>query len=60
VAGGLRSGAISPSQLPVEVINRKGVLYALDNRSTLALRRGGVDPANWTFRDMTGNPALEA
>jgi hypothetical protein len=59
VAAGLRSGAISPRRLPVEVVNRDGALYALNNRSTLALRRGGIDPADWTLRNVTGNPAVE-
>jgi hypothetical protein len=59
VAAGLRSGATSPSELPVEVIRRGGETLALNTRSTLALRRAGVDRADWVIRDATGNPAAE-
>lgn len=59
VATGLRSGSINPSALPVEVLRRGGETLALNTRSTLALRRGGVDPADWAIRDVTGNAVAE-
>ncbi|WP_445148359.1 RHS repeat-associated core domain-containing protein [Baekduia sp. Peel2402] len=59
VASGLRSGAIKPSELPVDVIKRRGELLAVNTRSTLALRRAGIEPSRWTIRDMTGNEAVE-
>jgi len=60
VAEGLRSGAIGPSQLPVDVVGRGGQFLALNNRSVLALRRAGVDLENWVVNDLTGNAAAEA
>ena len=59
VSAGLRSGQISPEQLPVEVIRRGGETLALNTRSSLALRRGGVRRSDWTLRDVTGDPAAE-
>lgn len=59
VASGLRAGSISPSDLPIEVIRRGGETLTLNTRSTLALKRGGVDPADWVVRDVTGNAARE-
>lgn len=59
VASGLRSGAIKPGGLPVDVINRGGNLLSLNTRSTLALMRGGVDPADWVLNDVTGDAFLE-
>lgn len=59
VASGLRSGAIKPGELPVDVINRGGNLLSLNTRSTLALMRGGVDPADWVLNDVTGDAFLE-
>jgi RHS repeat-associated protein len=60
VAEGLRSGAISPSQLPIDVVNRAGQFISLNNRSVLALRRAGVDLESWVVNDLTGNAAAEA
>jgi len=59
VADGLRSGAISPAQLPVDVIVRNGQPLAMNTRSLLALRRAGIDPKDMVFRDKTGNRKLE-
>jgi RHS repeat-associated protein len=59
VAAGLRSGEISPAMLPVNVIRRDGELLAMNTRSTLALRRGGIDVEGWVIRDVTGVPIWE-
>jgi hypothetical protein len=58
VAAGLRSGAISPDQLPLQVITRDGVTYTLNNRSLMALRQAGMEPTVLT--DVTGVTAHEA
>ncbi len=52
-------GRIDPSELPIHVVRRNGHTLSLNTRSTLALRRGGVDPSRWTIRDMTGDPLFE-
>jgi hypothetical protein len=38
VVSGLESGSIKPSQLPVIVVTRNGIKYAINNRSLMALR----------------------
>jgi RHS repeat-associated protein len=58
VASGLRSGAISPDQLPIQTITRKGVTYTLNNRSLMALRQAGFEPT--VVKDVTGNAYFEA
>ena len=46
VAKDLRSGKISPDDLPVEFVVRNGERIALNNRSLTALRRAGMQPTN--------------
>ena len=58
VAAGLRGGAISPSQLPIQTITRNGVSYTLNNRSLMALRQAGLEPT--VVQDVTGNAFFEA
>lgn len=53
VANGLRSGRISPDQLPIEFIVRKGQRIAVNNRSLTALRRAGLQPTRTI--DVTGD-----
>lgn len=57
VAAGLRSGAISPNQLPINVVIRDGVSYTLNNRSLMALRLAGQEPT--VVNNVTGNPVFE-
>jgi hypothetical protein len=57
VAAALRNGTMSPDQLPLNVITRDGVTYTLNNRSLMALRRGGQQPT--ILNDMTGHPEWE-
>ncbi len=52
VAKGLRSGKLSPDQLPIEFIVRNGERVALNNRSLTALRRAGMQPTK--LIDRTG------
>lgn len=58
VVQGLRSGAISPESLPIEMIVRDGQKIALNNRSLLALRRAGIEPK--VIVDKTGIPKYES
>ena len=57
VVAGLRSGAIKPDQLPIEVIIRDGVQYTLNNRSLRALRAAGLEPT--IVKNVTGQIAAE-
>jgi RHS repeat-associated protein len=59
IAGALRSGAVKPSEMPVGTITRDGNPLILNTRSSLALLRGGINPADWTINDMTGDPFYE-
>lgn len=59
VAGGLRAGKIGAADLPIDVIVRNGETIGLNTRSMLALRRGGIDPADWLLNDVTGVPGME-
>jgi filamentous hemagglutinin len=58
VASGVRSGAISPDELPIQYVVRDGQNIAINNRSLLALTRAGVDPT--VTVDVTGDPFAEA
>jgi RHS repeat-associated protein len=57
VAAGLRSGAINPSQLPLQTITREGITYTMNNRSLMALRQAGMEPT--VLKDVTGNAFFE-
>jgi hypothetical protein len=59
IAGALRSGAVKPSELSVGIITRDGNPLILNTRSSLALLRAGVSPADWTINDMTGDSFYE-
>lgn len=58
VASGLRSGAISPDELPIQYVARDGQNIAINNRSLLALRRAGLDPT--VTVDVSGDAFAEA
>jgi RHS repeat-associated protein len=53
VSRGLRSGEISPDELPIEYVTRNGDRVTLNNRSLAALRRAGVEPTKTI--DRTGS-----
>ena len=55
VAAGLRSGAISASEIPVGVVNINGQLVAVNNRSLTALMRAGLKPT--TIIDLSSDAA---
>jgi hypothetical protein len=57
IAQGLKSGAIHPDQLPIKVIERDGVMYALNNRSLMALRLAGLEPT--VIENVTGQEFFE-
>jgi RHS repeat-associated protein len=59
VADALRSGAIKPSELSVDLISRGENSLIMNTRSSLALLRGGVNSADWVTNDVTGDPFFE-
>jgi len=57
VAAGLRSGAISAGQVPIQIVFRNGTAYTMNNRSLAALRLAGKSPT--IIQNVTGNPFFE-
>lgn len=61
VAKDLRAGIMSPSQLPVGVVNgAEGVQLIVNTRSSLALMRGGIPQRSWNIIDFSANPGVRA
>lgn len=60
VAGGLRSGAMSMKDVPVQVIVRDGNTLILNTRSALALEQAGIPRSAWNVVNMTGDAAAQA
>lgn len=59
LAADLRSGAISPSQVPVGFVQREGTNLIMNNRSAVALTEAGVSPNQWTLVNQTGQRSFE-
>jgi hypothetical protein len=59
IARGLSAGTISPSDLPINVLDRGAGLLGFDTRSMLALREANVPLSEWTLIDQTGNETFE-
>ena len=60
VAGALRSGALSPGDVPVQYIVRDGNALILNTRSAQALEQAGISRGSWNAINMTGDAAAEA
>jgi filamentous hemagglutinin len=59
VAGDLHSGALSPKDVPIDVIVRDGNTLILNTRSAQALTRAGISRGSWDVIDRTGQSAYE-
>ena len=59
VAAALRSGALSPSQVPVRIIEREGTRLIVNTRSSLALTRAGIPQRLWNLINSTGDRDIE-
>jgi len=60
VANDLKSGALSPDDVPIQVIVRDGDTLILNTRSALALEQAGIPRSEWVLDNVTGEPAAEA
>jgi hypothetical protein len=60
VAGAIRSGELSPEDVPIEAINRDGNTLILNTRSAQALERAGIPRSEWNVVNVTGDSAAEA
>ena len=60
VADDLRSGTLTPNDVPVEVITRDRNQLIVNTRSSLALRQAGIPENQFRLVDRTGVPEVEA
>jgi RHS repeat-associated protein len=60
VADDLRSGRLTPDEIPVEVVIKDGNTLVVNTRSSLALQRAGIPIERWNVIDRTGNATVEA
>lgn len=60
VAGAIRSGTLSPSDIPVQYIIRDGKTLILNTRSAQALEQAGIPRGAWNAVNMTGDATAEA
>ena len=59
VADELRSGALTPKDVPVNMIVRDGNTLILNTRSAQALTQAGIPRSSWSVIDRTGDPFYE-
>ncbi len=59
VVNDLKSGALTPQDLPVDVIEREGNTLILNTRTSQALTQAGIPRELWYVIDQTGNPDFE-
>jgi hypothetical protein len=59
VAGALRSGAMKPSDVPIDYIVRDGRSIILNTRSAQALEAARVPRSQWNAVNRTGSAACE-
>jgi RHS repeat-associated protein len=59
VAGQLGSGALSPMDVPINVVVRGGNTLITNTRSAQALIRAGIPRGSWNVVDQTGNSLYE-
>jgi RHS repeat-associated protein len=55
LVGGLKSGNVSPSSVPIQVYKLDGKVYILNTRSSVALERAGIPRSKWRSLDKTGD-----
>lgn len=60
VAGDIRSGLISWTKLPIDIIRRGSNTLILNTRSSHALIEAGIPRSQWIVRDVTDDPEFEA
>jgi RHS repeat-associated protein len=60
VAAELRSGALSPAQVPVRTVEGDGVSLIVNTRTSLALTRAGIPVRSWNLIDESGSSRVMA
>lgn len=59
-AAALRSGTLSPADVPIQYIVQDGNTLMLNTRSAQALEQAGIPRSAWNAVDMTGDAAAQA
>lgn len=59
MAAALRSGAMKPSEVPIDYIVRDGRTIILNTRSSQALEAAGVARSEWNAVNRTGSAEFE-
>ena len=54
LAGALRQGSVSASDIPVNYVVRDGTRVVANTRTSVALQRAGIDPSDWNWVDRSG------
>ena len=60
VAADLRSGTMTPTDVPVQFITRNGTNLIVDTRSALALRRAGISQGRWNLVNVSGDATMQS
>lgn len=60
VAQGLRSGSLTPADVPIDVVVRDGNTLLLNTRSSQALTRAGIPRSQWAIVNRTGDGFYES
>jgi hypothetical protein len=55
----LKSGELSPADVPIEYLIRDGNTLILNTRSAVALEMAGIPRSRWNAVNMTGNMGAE-
>ena len=59
VAAMLRSGQLSPTEVPIDVVVRNGNTLILNTRSSVALTKAGIPRSQWNVVNRTGDSFFE-
>ncbi len=60
VADALKSGVLSPADVPISVIVRDGQTFILNTRSSAALMQAGIPRSAWNIVNQTGVSSFES
>ena len=53
MAGALKTGAITPNQLPLDYVDMNGTRLILNTRTSTALEQAGIPRSQWFGRNQT-------
>lgn len=60
VVAELKNGVLDPKDVPINYIEREGLMIIDNTRSTVALQKAGIEPSKWNWIKRNGNPDWEA